>query len=78
MAIALLVLLACVLPLAGLDGQVLGYEPYPALSLPPFSPLLGMIMLGLLTPGFLSIKTRSATTLSTDGLKERHHAGSRV
>ncbi len=78
LAISLVVLLACLLPLAGLDGQVLGYEPYPALSLPPFSPLLGIIMLGLLAPGFMSVKMRAETRPNTDSLKERHHAGSRV
>ncbi len=78
LVISLVVLLACVLPLAVIDGQVLGYEPYPALSLPPFSPLLGIIMLGLLTPGILSIKIRPETRLNADGIKERHHAGSRV
>ncbi len=78
LAISLVVLLACVLPLAGLDGQVLEYEPYPALSLPPFSPLLGIIMLGLLAPGFMSIKVSAGTGMNMDGLKEGHHAGSGV
>jgi hypothetical protein len=51
--IALGVIVICVLPITGLDRQTLYYEPYPALALPPFSPLLGVAMLGLLVPGVL-------------------------
>ncbi len=47
------VLVLCVLPIPGLDRQALYYEPYPALSLPPFSPVLGLAMLGLIVPGLL-------------------------
>jgi energy-coupling factor transport system permease protein len=51
--IAVGVTIICVLPLGGLERQTLYYEPYPSLTLPPFSPLLGVAMLGLLIPGVL-------------------------
>lgn len=51
--VAVGVILICVLPLTGVDRQTLYYEPYPTLTLPPFSPLLGVAMLGLLVPGVL-------------------------
>ena len=50
---ATIVLCICLLPLPGLSRQTLYYEPYPALTLPPFSPWLGLAMLGLLIPGLL-------------------------
>jgi energy-coupling factor transport system permease protein len=74
LAISLVVLLACLLPLTGLGSQALEYEPYPALSLPAFNPLLGIIMLGLLTPGILAMKVRSQASLPAESLKEGHRA----
>ena len=71
---ALVVLLACLLPLSGLGSQTLDYEPYPALSLPAFSPLLGTILLGLVTPGLLVIKSYSITSQQRNSLKDGHHA----
>jgi energy-coupling factor transport system permease protein len=53
LAVALGVIVICVLPLPGLDQQTLYYEPYPSLKMPTFSPLLGMAMLGLIVPGVL-------------------------
>ncbi len=47
------VLAVCILPIPGLGQEVLYYDPYPSLTLPPFSPLLGMVLLGLLVPGLL-------------------------
>lgn len=44
------------LPIPGLNRASLYYEPYPQLTFPPFSPLLGMAMLGLLIPGIFVIK----------------------
>jgi energy-coupling factor transport system permease protein len=51
--VAMGVIVICVLPLTGLDQQTLYYEPYPTLTLPPFSPLLGVAMLALILPGLL-------------------------
>lgn len=51
--IAVGVIAFCALPFAGLDHQTLYYEPYPALSLPSFSPLLGLVLLALILPGVL-------------------------
>ncbi len=74
LCVSLVVLLACLLPLAGLGSQALDYEPYPALSLPAFSPLLGTLLLGLMTPGLLVIKLSSISNQQRDSLKEGHHA----
>jgi len=48
-----IVLSVCLLPLPWLSRQTLYYEPYPTLTLPPFSPWIGLTMLGLLIPGLL-------------------------
>ncbi len=56
--IAVGVMASCLLPVPGLDKQTLYYEPYPSLSLPPFSPLLGIAMLLLIVPGFLVLGRR--------------------
>jgi energy-coupling factor transport system permease protein len=53
LAVAIIVLSICLLPIPGLSRQTLYYEPYPTLSLPPFSPWLGLAMLGLLIPGLM-------------------------
>jgi energy-coupling factor transport system permease protein len=50
------VLAICVLPILDPINQSLYYDPYPTLSLPPFSPLLGMTILGLVLPGLLKIR----------------------
>ena len=51
--VAVGVMAICVLPMPGIDRKTLYYDPYPTLSLPPFSLLLGMVMLALLIPGLL-------------------------
>jgi energy-coupling factor transport system permease protein len=51
MLVSLVVMAICILPMLEPINQTLFYDPYPTLSLPPFSPLLGMAMLGLLLPG---------------------------
>jgi hypothetical protein len=51
--VAVGVIVICVLPVPGLDRKTLFYEPYPKLSLPPFSPVIGIVMLTLILPGFL-------------------------
>lgn len=53
---ALVVFATGLLPLAGMGRETLYYEPYPQLTLPLFSPLLGVAMLGLLLPGILALK----------------------
>lgn len=40
-------------PLPGLERSSLYYYPYPALTWPPFSPLIGLATLGLLAPAVL-------------------------
>ena len=59
LVVAAIVLSVCLLPLPGLIRQTLYYAPYPALTLPPFSPWLGLPMLGLLIPGLLVIYKNS-------------------
>jgi energy-coupling factor transport system permease protein len=56
--VSLGVLAICTLPIPGLSHETLYYDPYPILTLPPFSPLLGVAMLGLVVPGIL-VKTKS-------------------
>ena len=43
------------LPIPGLNRESLYYDPYPKLTLPPFNPILGLAMLGLLTPGIFAV-----------------------
>lgn len=70
LAAAIIVLAACTLPLSGVGSQALYYEPYPSLSLPPFNPVLGLVLLFLLVPGILVVKRNSDASLHRDGLKE--------
>lgn len=51
--VSLAVLAVCVLPIPGVSHEALYYNPYPTLSLPPFDPLIGFAILGLLLPGVL-------------------------
>jgi energy-coupling factor transport system permease protein len=60
------VLALCVLPIPGFSHATLYYDPYPVLTLPDFSPLLGMAILGLLLPGLL-VHFRS--TIESRGVK---------
>jgi energy-coupling factor transport system permease protein len=71
LTMTLVVLLACFLPLFGGGSQALDYEPYLALSQPPFSPLLGIILLGLALPGLWSIKVSLSTRLNRNALNQR-------
>jgi energy-coupling factor transport system permease protein len=50
--ITLCILAIFLLPIPGLNRESLYYDPYPKLSMPSFNPILGLAMLGLLTPGF--------------------------
>ncbi len=67
---ALTVLAVFVLPVKGIGTQALYYEPYPALSLPPFNPLLGLILLFLLAPGILIAHRKPTNQVKRDTLKE--------
>jgi hypothetical protein len=35
--------------------EALYYSPYPRLSLPPFDPLIGLALLGLLSPAVMTV-----------------------
>jgi len=50
--VTLCILAIFLLPIPGLNRSSLYYDPYPKLSSPSFSPILGLAMLGLLTPGY--------------------------
>ena len=52
---ALLVMAVFTLPIPGVGKVSLYYDPYPSLSLPLFSPVIGFVMLGLLIPGLLAL-----------------------
>jgi energy-coupling factor transport system permease protein len=69
MTVTLVVLLACFLPLFGVSSQALDFQPYPVVSVPPFSPLLGIILLGLALPGLWSINIGLSTRLHSNTLK---------
>jgi energy-coupling factor transport system permease protein len=58
MIVTVCILVVCFLPVAGLNRESLYYEPYPKLTLPAFSSLIGMVMLGLLLPGVLIVKPK--------------------
>ena len=47
-------LVVVLLPLPWIDRATLYYAPYPRLTLPPFDPLIGLGLLGLLAPAMLS------------------------
>jgi energy-coupling factor transport system permease protein len=49
------ILILFVLPIPWVNQETLYYDPYPVLSLPPYDPLLGLAMLGLLIPGVLRL-----------------------
>jgi energy-coupling factor transport system permease protein len=69
--VTVIVLLSCLLPWNGLGNRTLDYEPYPSLSLPPFSPVLGLALIGLILPGLLAMHRNPDTSLGGNSLKER-------
>ena len=58
--VTLSILAIFLLPIPGLNRESLYYDPYPKLTMPPFNPVLGLVMLGLLTPG-LCVLNRKPT-----------------
>lgn len=70
LAVAAIVVCVCTLPLPGLNQQTLYYEPYPVLSLPAFSPWLGLAMLGLLIPGIMELYKNKNDAMKFEGKKE--------
>jgi len=48
--LSMMVAAAFLLPIPGIETNTLRYNPYPSLSLPPFDPLIGILILGLLAP----------------------------
>lgn len=50
-----------VLPIPGVDHTTLYYEPYPALSLPHFSTLIGIVVLTLILPGIQELLRKPET-----------------
>ena len=71
MLVTVVILLSCLLPWNGLGNRTLDYEPYPSLSLPPFSPVLGLALIGLILPGLLAMHRNPDTSLGGNSLKER-------
>jgi energy-coupling factor transport system permease protein len=70
LVVAVFVLGVCFLPFLQASSQSLNYEPYPALHLPTFSPILGLAILGLLLPGILVVNPHSKVGPHRDRLKE--------
>jgi len=56
---ALASVVAAVAPLPILDSQSLFYSPYPRLGLPGFDPLVAMLLLGLIVPAVMAIRSRA-------------------
>jgi energy-coupling factor transport system permease protein len=56
LGIAAAILLLFSLNMPVLDKATLFYDPYPAISLPTFDPLLGITILGLLIPGLMGFR----------------------
>jgi energy-coupling factor transport system permease protein len=54
-----LLLALCLLPLPGLSHESLNYNPYPNLTMPPFEPVIGVAMMGLLIPGLFVLYNAS-------------------
>lgn len=52
-----LAMAAVLIPLPFIDRGTLAFVPYPRLGIPAFDPILGLALLGLLTPAFLSRHT---------------------
>jgi energy-coupling factor transport system permease protein len=50
----------CLLPIPGVSRESLYYDPYPKLTMPPFNPVLGLAMLGLLVPGLFVMNRKPA------------------
>ena len=55
MCVSILILAFFLFPIPGLNKESLYYDPYPKLTLPPFNPALGLVMLGLLIPGIFTL-----------------------
>lgn len=58
LAVSVAVLFGCVALLIRDTSQTLYYEPYPTITLPPFNPLIGLGMLGMIVPGLLILAHR--------------------
>jgi energy-coupling factor transport system permease protein len=58
--IELWILVIFVLPIPGIDRSSLYYNPYPELTMPSFSLMLGLTILGLLTPGWFILARKPA------------------
>jgi energy-coupling factor transport system permease protein len=56
--VTLCILAIFLLPIPGLSRESLYYDPYPKLTIPPFNPLLGLAMLGILTPGLFVLNRK--------------------
>jgi energy-coupling factor transport system permease protein len=54
-----LLLVLCLLPFPGWSRESLNYDPYPKLTMPPFEPVIGAAMLGLLIPGLFILYNAS-------------------
>jgi energy-coupling factor transport system permease protein len=54
-----LLLALSLLPLPGWSHESLNYNPYPKLTMPPFEPVIGVAMMGLLIPGLFVLYTTS-------------------
>ena len=70
-----LVLAGCALTLAITLTQstALQYSPYPRLELPPFAPIVGLGMLGLLVPAVVTLGQETTESHQTKGIGQQAH-----
>jgi drug/metabolite transporter (DMT)-like permease len=53
--VSLCILAILIFPIPGVNHDSLYYDPYPRLTIPSFSPFLGLVLLGFLLPGILGL-----------------------
>ena len=58
--ITLCILVVFLLPIPGINRESLYYDPYPELTMPSFDSMLGLAILGLLTPGLFVLNRKPA------------------
>ena len=56
--ITICILTIFLLPIPGINHESLYYDPYPELTMPPFNPMFGLALLGLLTPGLFVLNRK--------------------
>ena len=64
---AVVVMAAYLMPVPGLDREIIFYNPYPALTAPRFDPFIGAATLALLGPALLALHPQSSARTARSG-----------